>query len=537
MGATPLTFDEYLTVLRRKKNIMKKILFVCLCSIFIVGCEVGKPPPPPPSLNENAVWYTKETTKRRILSSILNATNDVSDTIKQRTYGLYDVVDIEDINFVSKQNIINAERQFKDKKFITSGKVYDIGKGIFGPYLIVYSERSPANVLGAQFETKDKDGLSYVRKGQRITLACEKAEFSPPRADCEMFDDLIARKGGAVDALVNSILNGKSSWDETFDLQTKRVYSIASKMPSDSVCFISPDAPECRKDYKRAQAIYEKETGDKDGSADSKETVSGESESQNEDKNGKKSGAEIRANICAHFIAENIHKMAMTQFGYEAKSFSVSQKDIYPEAPNIWYEVKGAKLKDKYGKWHDVKFQCFVNRETNEIFNDVMLTLSEKQGNELKRERELFLTDEQLQEEKRQQKLIYMVNPVFAKPETSWAFAHRDDVHPVETAPATDGSDNQQAKACYKQVIKHLTPSPKAQKQWVVISESMNETEATFVAQRRGHTINVGWSKGMGSNALQTCSVRETNADGVEVFNDEGSDFASTSSPVFFKQK
>lgn len=114
----------------------------------------------------------------------------------------------------------------------------------------------------------------------------------------------------------------------------------------------------------------------------------------------------------------------------------------------------------------------------------MVLTLSEKQGNELTRERDLFLTDDQLKEEKRQQKLIYMVNPVFAKPETSWALAHRDDVPTVETAPATEGSDNQQAKACYKQVIKHLTPSPKAQKQWVVISESMNETEATFVAAK-----------------------------------------------------
>lgn len=64
-----------------------------------------------------------------------------------------------------------------------------------------------------------------------------------------------------------------------------------------------------------------------------------------------------------------------------------------------------------------------------------------------------------------------------------------------------------------------------------------DETEATFVAQRRGHTINVGWSKGMGSDALQICSVRETNADGVEVFTDEGSDFASASPSVFFKQK
>ena len=522
---------------------MKKILFVCLCSIFIVGCEVGKPPPPSPSLNENAVWYTKETTKRRILSSILNNTNEVSDTIKERTYGLYDVVDVEDISSAYKQDAIYAKRRFEDKKILTSGKVFHKELNLPDPVLIISSERAktnlPASLLAARFEGQNKARFENIYEGQRVTLACEIKIVSSQQAGfCEMLDDLIARKGDVVDTLVNSILNGKSSWDETFDLQTKRVYSIASKMPSDSVCFHAPDVPECRKDYKRAQVIYEKETGDKDGSADLKEPVSGAAESQNEDKNGKKSGAEIRANICAHFIADNIHKMAMTQFGYEAKSFSVSENDRYPyaDAPNVWYEVKGAKLKDKYGKWHDVKFQCFVNRESNEIY-EVLLTLSDKQGNELTRERDLFLTDDQLQEEKRQQKLIYMVNPVFAKPETSWAFAHRDDVPPVETVPATEGSDNQQAKACYKQVIKHLTPSPKAQKQWVVISESMNETEATFVAQRRGHTINVGWSKGMGSNALQTCSVRETNADGVEVFNDEGSDFASTSSPVFFKQK
>lgn len=514
---------------------MKKILIVCFCTIFVAGCEIGEPPPPPPSLNANPVWYTKEITKRRILSSILSNTNDVSDTIKQKTYGLYDVVDIEDIASAYKQDAIYAKRRFEDKKILTSGKVFHKELNLPDPVLIISSERSkeksktnlPANLLGARFEGKNKASFENIYEGQRVTLACEiKIVSSHPVGFCEMLDDLIERKEGAVDTLVNSILNGKSSWDEAFDLQTKRVYSIASKMPLDSVCFRAPDTPECRKDYKRAQAVYEKETGDKDGSADLKEPVSGASGSQSEDQNGKKSGAKIRANICAHFIADNIHKMAMTQFGYKAESFSVSETDIYPDAPNIFSEVEGLKLEDKHGKWHDVKFQCFVNRQTNEVF-DVFLSLGA--------DRDLFLTDAQLQEEKQQQKLIYMVNPVFAKPETSWAFTHPDAAPPIESSPVTNGVGNQQAKACYKQVIKHLTPSPKAQKQWVVLSENINETEATFVAQRRGHTINVGWSKGMGSEAIQICSVRETNADGVEVFNDEGSDLASESSPVFFK--
>lgn len=502
---------------------MRKILFACLCAILVLGCERGKQAQKP-ALNENAVLFTQEISKLRIISSIMNDTYDVSDTIKAKTYGQYEVVDIEDIYFAADENIIDAERRFKEHPFMTSARVDGIGKSVDGPYMYLRSERLTGNTMEARFSSEEKDRISQVRKGQQITLVCEKAEFLPLHAQCQMFDTIIAQKRRTVETLINAILEGNASSDETFDAQTKRIYAIASKMPSDSACFYALNSPECRNDYKRAQAIYEKETGDKSSSADLKESVSSAPEPQNVDR---EAAAKTRANICSNFIANNVDKMAMTQFGYKADSFSVSETDLDPAAPNMYAEVKGLKLQDKFGNMHDVTFQCFVNKQTNEIFN-VFLALGT--------DRDLFLTDDQLLEERRQQKLLYSVNPLFARPETSWAFTHPDKASLTEKAPADNNPYKPLAKACYTQVIKHLTPSPKAQKQWVLLSEEMNESEATFVAERWGHTIHVDWSKGMGNQAVQTCMVNETNAEGVEVFRDEGSDLLSNPSPVFFKK-
>lgn len=77
---------------------------------------------------------------------------------------------------------------------------------------------------------------------------------------------------------------------------------------------------------------------------------------------------------------------------------------------------------------------------------------------------------------------------------------------------------------------------PNSQPCYIVLSHSLLVAHLDQSCQILTHVL-VTISKGMGSDALQICSVRETNADGVEVFNDEGSDFASASPPVFFKQK
>lgn len=103
----------------------------------------------------------------------------------------------------------------------------------------------------------------------------------------------------------------------------------------------------------------------------------------------------------------------------------------------------------------------------------------------------------------------------------------------AQTTISIDDINSRPIRECYKQSIALLTSSPKAQKEWVIQSSTIDETDAEITATRKGDTAHVDWHK-LPTDGVQTCRVSKINGQGEQVYSAEGMDEILADAPQFF---
>lgn len=86
------------------------------------------------------------------------------------------------------------------------------------------------------------------------------------------------------------------------------------------------------------------------------------------------------------------------------------------------------------------------------------------------------------------------------------------------------------AERCYRDSIRLLTSSPKAQQEWVILDIQETSTAVEYQAQRGDVTAQVVWSAG---NPLQSCRVITRKEDKV-LYSRGDAVSGSDKNPVFF---